>query len=153
MPKHLVIVESPAKAKTIGRYLGDDFVVESSVGHIRDIPTKVGEVSEAKKTAWKASRFGIDIEDGFKPMYVVTPNSKKQVSALRKEMKKADALYLATDEDREGEAIAWHLLQVLKPTVPVHRMVFHEITASAIREAVENPREIDQRVVAAQEGP
>ncbi len=151
MPKHLVIVESPAKAKTIGRYLGDDFVVESSVGHIRDIPTKVGEVSEAKKTAWKASRFGIDIEDGFKPMYVVTPNSKKQVSALRKEMKKADALYLATDEDREGEAIAWHLLQVLKPTVPVHRMVFHEITASAIREAVENPREIDQRVVAAQE--
>jgi DNA topoisomerase-1 len=151
MPKHLVIVESPAKAKTIGRYLGDDFVVESSVGHIRDIPTKVGEVSEAKKAAWKASRFGIDIEDGFKPMYVVTPNSKKQVSALRKEMKHADSLYLATDEDREGEAIAWHLLQVLKPTVPVHRMVFHEITANAIREAVENPREIDQQVVAAQE--
>jgi DNA topoisomerase-1 len=151
MPKHLVIVESPAKAKTIGRYLGEDFVVESSVGHIRDIPTKVGEVSEAKKDAWKASRFGIDVEDGFKPMYVVTPNSKKQVAALRKEMKGADSLYLATDEDREGEAIAWHLLEVLKPTVPVHRMVFHEITASAIREAVENPREIDQRVVAAQE--
>ncbi len=151
MPKHLVIVESPAKAKTIGRYLGDDFVVESSVGHIRDIPTKVGEVSEAKKAAWKASRFGIDIADGFKPMYVVTPNSKKQVAALRKEMKGADSLYLATDEDREGEAIAWHLLKVLKPTVPVHRMVFHEITENAIREAVENPREIDQRVVAAQE--
>jgi DNA topoisomerase-1 len=151
MPKHLVIVESPAKAKTIGRYLGDDFVVESSVGHIRDIPTKVGEVSEAKESAWKASRFGIDIEDGFKPMYVVTPNSKKQVAVLRKEMKGADSLYLATDEDREGEAIAWHLLQVLKPTVPVHRMVFHEITASAIQEAVESPREIDQQVVAAQE--
>ncbi|MEA3503372.1 MAG: type I DNA topoisomerase [Actinomycetota bacterium] len=151
MPRHLVIVESPAKARTIGRYLGDDFVVESSVGHIRDIPTKIGEVSEAKKDAWKASRFGIDIENGFTPMYVVTPNSKKQVSALRKAMKGADALYLATDEDREGEAIAWHLLEVLKPKVPVYRMVFHEITANAIREAVENPRELDQQVVAAQE--
>ncbi len=151
MPKHLVIVESPAKARTIGRYLGDDFVVESSVGHIRDIPTKVGEVPEAKKAAWKASRFGIDIENGFKPMYVVTPDSKKQVSALRREMKDADSLYLATDEDREGEAIAWHLLEVLKPKVPVHRMVFHEITERAIREAVEHPREIDQQVVAAQE--
>jgi len=151
MPKHLVIVESPAKAKTIGRYLGDDFVVESSVGHIRDIPTKVGEVSDAKKAAWKASRFGIDIDNDFKPMYVVTPNSKKQVAALRKEMQGADSLYLATDEDREGEAIAWHLLEVLKPKVPVHRMVFHEITANAIRDAVESPREIDQRVVAAQE--
>jgi DNA topoisomerase-1 len=151
MPKHLVIVESPAKARTIGRYLGDDFVVESSVGHIRDIPTKVGEVSEAKKDAWKASRFGVDIENGFTPMYIVTPNSKKQVSALRREMKDADSLYLATDEDREGEAIAWHLLEVLKPKVPVYRMVFHEITANAIREAVEHPREIDQQVVAAQE--
>ncbi len=151
MPKHLVIVESPAKARTIGRYLGDDFVVESSVGHIRDIPTRVGEVSEANKDAWKASRFGIDIENDFAPMYVVTPNSKKQVSVLRKEMKGADALYLATDEDREGEAIAWHLLEVLKPKVPVYRMVFHEITANAIREAVEHPRELDQRVVAAQE--
>ena len=151
MPKHLVIVESPAKAATIGRYLGDDFIVESSVGHIRDIPTKVGEVSDAKKTAWRETRFGIDIENGFKPMYVVTPNSKKQVAVLRKALKGADSLYLATDEDREGEAIAWHLLEVLKPKVPVHRMVFHEITSEAIQEAVDQPRELDKQVVAAQE--
>jgi len=151
MPKHLVIVESPAKAKTIGRYLGGDFIVESSVGHIRDIPTKVGEVSDAKKTAWRETRFGIDIDNGFKPMYVVTPNSKKQVAVLRKALKGADSLYLATDEDREGEAIAWHLLEVLKPKVPVHRMVFHEITSEAIQEAVDHPRELDQKVVAAQE--
>ena len=151
MPKHLVIVESPAKAKTIGRYLGDDFVVESSVGHIADIPTRVGEVSEAKKAAWKASRFGIDIEDGFTPMYVVSPKSKSVVAGLRKDLKNADSLYLATDEDREGEAIAWHLQEVLKPKVPVHRMVFHEITEKAIKEAVEHPREIDQQIVAAQE--
>ncbi|MEN8114315.1 MAG: type I DNA topoisomerase [Actinomycetota bacterium] len=151
MPKHLVIVESPAKAKTISRYLGDDFIVESSVGHIRDIPTKVGEVSDAKKNAWKATRFGVDIENGFTPMYVVNPGSKTQVAALRKALKSVDSLYLATDEDREGEAIAWHLLEVLKPKVPVHRMVFHEITAGAIREAVSRPRELDRRVVAAQE--
>ncbi len=151
MPKHLVIVESPAKAKTIGRYLGDDFLVESSVGHIRDIPTKVGEVSEAKKKLWKETRFGVDIDNGFKPMYVVTPNSKNQVSVLRKALKGCDSLYLATDEDREGEAIAWHLLEVLKPKVPVHRMVFHEITAEAIQDAVDHPRELDKQVVAAQE--
>jgi len=151
MPKHLVIVESPAKAATIGRYLGDDFIVESSVGHIRDIPTKVGEVSDPKKTAWRETRFGIDIDNGFKPMYVVTPNSKKQVAVLRKALKGADSLYLATDEDREGEAIAWHLLEVLKPKVPVHRMVFHEITSEAIQEAVDHPRELDKKVVAAQE--
>jgi len=151
MPKHLVIVESPAKAKTIGRYLGHDFVVESSVGHIRDIPSKVGEVPEAKKDAWKATRFGVDIDNDFTPMYVVTPGSKKQVATLRKELKGADSLYLATDEDREGEAIAWHLLEVLKPKVPVHRMVFHEITAEAIRDAVEHPRELDTKIVAAQE--
>jgi DNA topoisomerase-1 len=151
MPKHLVIVESPAKAKTISRYLGGDFVVESSVGHIRDIPTKVSEVSEANKEEWKETRFGVDIERGFKPMYVVTPGSKKQVAELRKLMKGADSLYLATDEDREGEAIAWHLLEVLKPKVPVHRMVFHEITKEAIQEAIEHPRELDEKVVAAQE--
>ena len=151
MPKHLVIVESPAKAATIGRYLGDEFIVESSVGHIRDIPTKVGEVSDAKKAAWRETRFGIDIDNGFKPMYVVTPSSKKQVAVLRKALKGADSLYLATDEDREGEAIAWHLLEVLKPKVPVHRMVFHEITSEAIQEAVDHPRELDKQVVAAQE--
>ena len=151
MPKHLVIVESPAKAKTIGRYLGDDFIVESSVGHIRDIPTKVGEVSDAKKKLWKETRFGVDLDNGFKPMYVVTPNSKSQVSVLRKALKGCDSLYLATDEDREGEAIAWHLLEVLKPKVPVHRMVFHEITAEAIQDAVDHPRELDKQVVAAQE--
>jgi len=151
MPKHLVIVESPAKAKTIGRYLGDDFVVESSVGHIRDIPSKIGEVSEARKPAWKNTRFGIDIDNDYTPMYIVTPGSTKQVSLLRKALKEADSLYLATDEDREGEAIAWHLLEALKPKVPVHRMVFHEITDAAIRDAVEHPRDIDYRIVAAQE--
>ena len=151
MPKNLVIVESPAKARTISRYLGDDFVVESSVGHIRDIPSRVSEVPENKKAAWKATRFGVDVDHDFAPLYIVTPDSKQQVAKLRKELKGADSLYLATDEDREGEAIAWHLLEVLKPKVPVHRMVFHEITPKAIREAVEHPRELNRRLVEAQE--
>ncbi len=151
MPKNLVIVESPAKARTISRYLGDDFVVESSVGHIRDIPSRVSEVPEAKKAEWKATRFGVDVEHDFTPMYIVTPDSKKQVAKLRQELKGADSLYLATDEDREGEAIAWHLIEVLKPKVPVHRMVFHEITPNAIREAVEHPRALNRGLVEAQE--
>ncbi len=151
MPKKLVIVESPAKARTIGQYLGGDFVVESSVGHIRDIPAKANQVTDSKQDAWKATRFGIDIDNEFTAMYIVTPDSKQQVTKLRKELKGADELYLATDEDREGEAIAWHLLEVLKPKVPVHRMVFHEITEEAIHEAVANPRDIDLELVEAQE--
>ena len=151
MPKKLVIVESPAKARTIGRYLGGDFVVESSVGHIRDIPAKANQVTDSKREAWKATRFGIDIDNEFTAMYIVTPDSKQQVAKLRKELEGADALYLATDEDREGEAIAWHLLEVLKPKVPVHRMVFHEITEEAIHEAVANPRDLDLELVEAQE--
>ena len=151
MAKKLVIVESPAKARTIAQYLGNDFVVESSVGHIRDIPSKATELPEKQRDAWKETRFGIDVDHGFTAMYIVTPESKKQVTKLRKELKGADALYLATDEDREGEAIAWHLLEVLKPTVPVHRMVFHEITAEAIQEAVDNPRDLDLELVEAQE--
>ncbi|MFB3050054.1 MAG: toprim domain-containing protein, partial [Acidimicrobiia bacterium] len=151
MPKKLVIVESPAKARTISKYLGGDFVVESSVGHIRDIPAKANQVADSKRDAWKATRFGIDIDNEFTAMYIVTPDSKQQVTKLRKELKGADALYLATDEDREGEAIAWHLLEVLKPKVPVHRMVFHEITEEAINEAVANPRDLDLELVEAQE--
>jgi DNA topoisomerase-1 len=149
--KKLVIVESPAKARTIGGYLGPEFVVESSVGHIRDIPSKVSEVPERQKDAWRRSRFGIDIDHGFAPLYVVNPDSKKQVTKLKKLLKDADEVYLATDEDREGEAIAWHLLEVLKPKVPVRRMVFHEITPEAIAEAVEHPRELDRRLIRAQE--
>lgn len=151
MSKKLVIVESPAKARTIARFLGDDFIVESSIGHIRDIPSKVGEVPERLKDRWRQSRFGIDIESGFTPLYVVTPDSRKQVTTLKAALRQADELYLATDEDREGEAIAWHLLEVLRPKVPVRRMVFHEITAPAIREAVAHPRDLDRGLVAAQE--
>jgi DNA topoisomerase I len=151
MSKKLVIVESPAKARTIGQFLGGDFVVESSVGHIRDIPSKATELPEQQRAAWKDTRFGIDVDNGFTAIYVVTPDSKKQVTKLRQELKDADELYLATDEDREGEAIAWHLLEVLKPKVPVHRMVFHEITEEAIQEAVENSRDIDLELVEAQE--
>ena len=151
MPKKLVIVESPAKARTIAKYLGEDFRVESSVGHIRDIPSRAAELPEAKRELWKKTRFGIDVDDDFKPIYIVTPDSRPQVAKLKQALKDADELYLATDEDREGEAIAWHLLEVLRPKVPVRRMVFHEITPSAIREAVEHPRELNRRLVEAQE--
>ena len=150
MPKSLVIVESPAKAKTIERFLGPDYVVESSVGHIRDLPNKASELPAVYKgESW--ANLGVDVENDFKAYYVVPKSSAKQVSKLKKLLKGVDELYLATDEDREGEAIAWHLLEVLNPTVPVHRMVFHEITEKAIREAVASPRELDRRMVDAQE--
>ena len=148
----LVIVESPAKARTIAGYLGRDVVVESSVGHIRDLPSGAGEMpAEFKREPW--ARLAVDVYNGFKPVYVVDPDKKKKVSELRKLMKEADELYLATDEDREGEAIAWHLLEVLNPPagLPVKRMVFHEITPAAIRAAMESPRELDRRLVDAQE--
>jgi DNA topoisomerase-1 len=148
--KRLVIVESPAKAKTIAGYLGDGFVVESSVGHIRDLPERAADIpAEYKKEKW--SRLGVDVEHDFRPLYVVDPDKKKKVSELKKLLKDADEVLLATDEDREGEAIAWHLNEVLKPKVPVRRMVFHEITKDAIQRALEQPRDIDERLVDAQE--
>ncbi|QOQ38007.1 type I DNA topoisomerase [Trueperella pecoris] len=145
----LVIVESPAKARTIGNYLGSDYVVEASIGHIRDLPRPSELPAEMKKGPF--SKFAVDVENGFDPYYVVNPDKKKKVAELKKALKDADALYLATDEDREGEAIAWHLLEALKPKVPVKRMVFHEITKEAIARALENTRDIDAELVDAQE--
>jgi DNA topoisomerase-1 len=148
--KRLVIVESPAKAKTIAGYLGDGFVVESSVGHIRDLPERAADIPEEhKKKAW--ARLGVDVEHDFEPLYIVDPDKRKKVSELKKLLASSDELLLATDEDREGEAIAWHLLQVLNPKVPVRRMVFHEITRDAIDRALGETREVDQRLVDAQE--
>ena len=150
MPKRLVIVESPAKARTIAGYLGPEFIVESSVGHIRDLPDSAAEIPEKYKgESW--ARLGVDVEHEFEPLYVVDPDKKKTVAQLRKQLADADELLLATDEDREGEAIAWHLLEVLKPKVPVRRMVFHEITRDAIERALDETREVDERLVDAQE--
>ncbi|MFD7441994.1 type I DNA topoisomerase [Streptomyces sp. NPDC059909] len=147
--RRLVIVESPAKAKTIKGYLGPGYVVEASVGHIRDLPNGAAEVPE--KYTGEVRRLGVDVEHDFQPIYVVNADKRAQVRKLKEQLAESDELYLATDEDREGEAIAWHLLEVLKPKVPVHRMVFHEITKDAIREAVANPRELNKRMVDAQE--
>ncbi|MYW70330.1 type I DNA topoisomerase [Streptomyces sp. SID8379] len=147
--RRLVIVESPAKAKTIKGYLGPGYVVEASVGHIRDLPNGAAEVPE--KYTGEVRRLGVDVEHDFQPIYVVNSDKKAQVKKLKDLLKDSDELFLATDEDREGEAIAWHLLEVLKPKVPVHRMVFHEITKDAIRAAVANPRELNTRMVDAQE--
>lgn len=147
--KKLVIVESPAKARTIAGYLGPEFTVKASVGHVRDLPTP-SELPPSKKKG-PLGKFAVDIEKDFKPYYVINADKKKTVTDLRKALKDADELYLATDEDREGEAIAWHLLEVLKPKVPVKRMVFHEITKEAIQSALENTREINLNLVDAQE--
>ena len=144
----LVIVESPTKAKKIGGYLGSEYMVMASVGHIRDL-AQPSQVPAADKT--KFGKFGVDVEDGFKPYYIVDGNKKKTVSELKSALKKADTLYLATDEDREGEAIAWHLVQTLKPKVPVKRMVFHEITKEAIKASLDNTRDVDDDMVDAQE--
>ena len=150
MTNALVIVESPAKAKTISRYLGDGYVVESSIGHVRDLPSRAAEVPKAYKSEpW--ARLGIDVDNGFKPLYVVNADKRQQIRKLKELLSKSEELYLATDEDREGEAIAWHLLEVLNPRVPVKRMVFHEITRPAILAAVAAPRELDRRLVDAQE--
>ncbi len=146
----LVIVESPSKAKTIGGYLGSGYTVEASIGHIRDLPRNAADVPAAYKgQPW--ARLGVNTDADFEPLYVVSPDRKAQVSKLKALVKDADEVYLATDEDREGEAIAWHLVQTLKPTVPVRRMVFHEITPEAIARAVASPREIDAHLVDAQE--
>ena len=145
----LVIVESPAKARTIAGYLGAGYTVEASVGHIRDLPQPSELPAEMKKGPF--GKFAVDVDNGFTPYYVVDADKRKKVAELRRALKGADELLLATDEDREGEAIAWHLLEELKPTVPVKRMVFHEITREAIQRALASPRELDERLVDAQE--
>ncbi|MCC6643723.1 type I DNA topoisomerase [Candidatus Peregrinibacteria bacterium] len=150
MGKNLVIVESPAKAKTISKFLSKDFQVEASIGHIRDLPSNAQEVPEKHKGE-KWARLGVDVDHDFKPLYIIPDTKKKQVSKLKDAIKKADVLYLATDEDREGESISWHLLEILKPKVPVKRLVFHEITKEAIQGALKNPRTVDMNLVHAQE--
>lgn len=148
-PRRLVIVESPTKARTIVGYLGEGYDVEASVGHIRDLPTPSELPADMKKGPY--GKFAVDVDNNFDPYYRVDPGKKKKVTELKRLLKDADELYLATDEDREGEAIAWHLLEVLKPKIPVKRMVFHEITPEAIERALENTREIDVALVDAQE--
>ncbi|HSR54509.1 MAG TPA: type I DNA topoisomerase [Acidobacteriota bacterium] len=146
----LVIVESPAKAKTISRVLGKDYVVDASYGHLRDLPAKADEIpARYKKKDW--SRLGVNVEEGFEPLYVIPQDKKRHVKRLKEALKDADALLLATDEDREGESISWHAVEVLKPKVPVGRIAFHEITSEAILAALKSPRDIDDALVKAQE--
>ncbi|HXT49697.1 MAG TPA: toprim domain-containing protein, partial [Thermoanaerobaculia bacterium] len=141
----LVIVESPAKARTIEKFLGKDYRVEASYGHIRDLPSSAAEVPAAqRKQGW--AKLGVDTEHDFAPLYVVPKDSQKRVAELKKVVSKAEEVLLATDEDREGESISWHLLEVLKPKVPVRRMVFHEITRDAIQRALGETRDVDQRL-------
>src|SRR5829696_1469799 len=150
MAKPLVIVESPAKAKTLGRFLGNEYRVEASYGHIRDLPESAAEVpKDIKEKDW--GRLGVDVESDFTPYYVVPSDKKKQVAHLRTAVKDASELLLATDPDREGESISWHLAQVLKPKVPVRRIVFHEITEDAVRHALDNPSDVNENLVRAQE--
>src|SRR3990170_192479 len=146
----LVIVESPAKARTIGKLLGKGFRVEASLGHVRDLPQGAKQVpAQYKGEPW--ANLGVNVDDNFTPIYIVPPGKTKQIKLLKDQLKGATALYLATDEDREGEAISWHLLELLKPKVPVHRLVFHEITKDAIHDALQSPRDVDQGLVRAQE--
>jgi DNA topoisomerase IA len=134
----LVIVESPAKARTIGKYLGKGFRVEASIGHVRDLPQGAKQVpAQYKGQSW--ANLGVNVDENFTPIYIVPPGKTKQIKLLKDELKNSNALYLATDEDREGEAISWHLLELLKPKVPVHRLVFHEITKDAIQAALAEP--------------
>ncbi len=152
MPKPLVIVESPAKARTIAGFLGDDYVVESSVGHIRDLPRSAKEIPAAYKgEEWAQRTGGVDYTSDFKAIYIVPNEKREQVKKLKSLLEDAEELYVATDEDREGESIAWHLLEVLNPQIPVRRMVFHEITDRAIHDAIENWRDLDRQLVDAQE--
>ncbi|HIK16039.1 MAG TPA: type I DNA topoisomerase [Leptolyngbyaceae cyanobacterium M33_DOE_097] len=146
----LVIVESPTKAKTIRNYLPRDYRVEASMGHVRDLPQSASEIPASVK-AEKWAQLGVNVESNFEPLYVIPQDKKKVVKELKEALKAADELILATDEDREGESISWHLLQVLQPKVPIKRMVFHEITEEAIQEAIQNCREVDQQLVRAQE--
>jgi DNA topoisomerase I len=148
--KSLVIVESPAKARTIGKFLGSAYIVEASIGHVRDLPQGRKEIpAEYKDKSW--ANLGVNVDEGFLPIYVVPSSKKQQVAKLKKLLKESTDLYLATDEDREGEAISWHLCELLNPKVPVHRLVFHEITEEAIHEALDHPRDVDERLVKAQE--
>jgi len=148
--KALVIVESPAKARTISKFLGKNYLVEASIGHVRDLPKGAKEIPQQfKEQDW--AYLGVNVNDNFDPVYIVPTDKKQQVTKLKKLLKESDELYLATDEDREGEAISWHLQEILKPKVPVHRLVFHEITETAISEALEHPRAIDDGLVRAQE--
>ncbi|HEY1001087.1 MAG TPA: toprim domain-containing protein, partial [Streptosporangiaceae bacterium] len=142
----MVIVESPSKARTIAGYLGQGYVVESSVGHIRDMPDSAAEIP-AKYRGEPWARLGVDVDHNFEPLFVVHSDKRQQVSKLKSLLAEADELLLATDEDREGEAIAWHLLEELKPKVPHSRMVFHEITPEAIARAIANPRQVDDGLV------
>ncbi|MGE3260630.1 MAG: type I DNA topoisomerase [Bacteriovoracia bacterium] len=146
----LIIVESPTKAKTIKKFLGRDYTILACNGHIRDLPSTAAEIpADVKKEKW--SRIGINVADNFKPLYIIPGKKHKTLGELRKALKEADTLYLATDEDREGESISWHLLEVLKPKIPTKRMVFHEITQKAIMDALANPRDLDEKLVRAQE--
>src|SRR6187401_1298674 len=148
--KPLVIVESPAKAKILGRFLGNKYRVEASYGHVRDLPESASEVpKEIKDKEW--GRLGVDVEQDFTPYYVVPSDKRKQVAHLKTAVKDASELLLATDPDREGESISWHLAQVLKPKIPVHRIVFHEITEDAVKEALEHPSDVNENLVRAQE--
>jgi len=148
--KYLVIVESPTKAKTIRKFLPSNYIVEASMGHIRDLPQSAADIPAAlKKEDW--AKLGVNVEENFDPLYVVPKDKKKIITDLKAKLKTVDAVYLATDEDREGESISWHLLELLKPKVPVKRMVFHEITKAAIQKALKDTREVDEKLVRAQE--
>src|SRR6266851_2363362 len=150
MPKTLVIVESPAKARTIERILKDGYEVRASYGHVRDLPESASEIpDEIRKKKW--GRLGVDTEGDFTPYYVIPDDKRKYVQALRAAMKGATQVFLATDSDREGESISWHLKEILKPKVPVKRIVFHEITEQAIREAVNDAHDVNENLVRAQE--
>src|ERR687896_1580462 len=150
MAKPLVIVESPAKAKTLGRFLGNKYRVEASYGHIRDLPESAAEVpKEIKPKEW--GRLGVDVDQDFTPYYVVPSDKRKQVAMLKIAVKEASELLLAPDPDREGESISWHLAQVLKPKIPVRRIVFHEITEDAVKAALEHPSDVNENLVRAQE--
>ena len=146
----LVIVESPTKARTIRNYLPKGYQVEASMGHVRDLPASASEIPASYKDKdW--ANLGVNVEDSFEPIYVIPKGKKKVVQGLKSALKSADELILATDEDREGESISWHLLQLLKPKVPIKRMVFHEITREAIQKSLKNCRDIDENLVHAQE--
>jgi DNA topoisomerase-1 len=150
MDKYLVIVESPTKAKTIRKFLPKNYIVEASMGHVRDLPQSASDIpAKLKKEAW--AKLGVNVDNKFEPLYIIPKGKSKIVTALRKQMKECSMIYLATDEDREGESISWHLIQLLKPKIPVKRMVFHEITKAAILKALEETRELDENLVRAQE--
>ena len=148
--KSLVIVESPAKARTISKFLGSNFTVEASIGHVRDLPKGSKEIpAQYKGEDW--AYLGVNVNHDFDPVYIIPPGKAAQVRKLKDLLKTSKDLYLATDEDREGEAISWHLNELLRPKVPVHRLVFHEITREAIHDALAHPRQIDDALVKAQE--